>query len=60
MATARETCACGATIRIEEVDYMALGSWLTEWRKDHRHEMSVAKTVGDVSMRLGSHKFEED
>lgn len=49
MASARETCVCGATIRLE-ISENYVGTRLTDWRKEHRHEMSVTKRVGDVSV----------
>lgn len=49
MASARETCACGATIRIEMPESY-IGTRLSDWRKEHRHEMSETKRVGNVSV----------
>lgn len=49
IATAREICVCGAIIRLEMSD-VPIGYRLTEWRKEHRHEMNETRSVGEVSV----------
>lgn len=50
MAMAKEICSCGANILIDNLPDVSVGYRLSEWRKEHRHEMSITKSVGEVSV----------
>ena len=37
-----ETCACGASITVDVKDGLVLGWRLTDWRREHRHDLDAA------------------
>lgn len=37
-----ETCACGATITVEAREGLGLAWRLSEWRREHRHDLDAA------------------
>ncbi len=42
MSTATETCACGASITCDASDVLALGWRLSDWRREHHHDLDAA------------------
>ena len=42
MSTATETCACGASITLTTHNDRALGWELTDWRREHHHDLEAA------------------
>lgn len=42
MSTATETCACGASITVDARDVLALGWRLSDWRREHHHDLDAA------------------
>lgn len=42
MSTATEMCACGASITVDARDVLALGWRLSDWRREHHHDLDAA------------------